>query len=375
MRMTMTHLQSQTVLLIGVVLLGAGSAVAAPPAVNISESSLSSGLKPEEIKQVATRITYWVEQIKNAEGNKAQQTTTDARDGLLFDFNRYGNTRYEYVYAGEAAKIVSEALKTGLGKNDPNLCLKEVNLAMAVANMPQAPIQDVLEVMVAHRNEAVRAIGWKGYQKAQKVMFTQGKKYSDLMLATMKKQAAAEKSPAVLGALFQALYIPPDRTGLVDEKVLSEAQKTAFAILQENWQRCCKEMLTSAEMTRTMIKAIGTLGRLQAMIATDDKGKTASLQMIVDAMRCASLVYDSDWTKDSGEGDDAMVCAVLLRYGEVELRRISQINSTGVEKALTDPKVTLRGVIVQEAVLNWIDDNLKKFGVKTPDYKMPESKT
>ncbi len=374
MRMTMTHLQLRIVLLLVAFSLGTGFAVAAPPDLNIPESSLNNGLKQEDIAQIDARITYWVNQIKNAEGKNVQQTITDARDGILFDFKRYSNARYEYVFAGEAAKIVSDALKNGLKKNDSNLCLKEVNLAMAMAGIPQPPIQDVLEVMVVHRNEAVRALGWKGYQKAQKNLFTQGKKYSNQMIETLKKQAAVEKSPAVLGAMFQAMYIMPDRSGLVDKKILADAQKAAFDILQANWQRCCTEMLTSVEMTRAMIKAIGVIGYLQPLVATDDKGKTAALQMVADAMRCASLVYDSDWTKDDGEGDAAMVCAVLLRYGEIELRKISQVNSTAVEKALTDAKVSLRGVAVQEAVLNWIIDNLKKFGVKKPDYKMPESK-
>lgn len=371
--MRMTCLQLRTLLLSGFLLLGTGLAAAAPPPLDIPKSALENGLKPEHVKQITDRINYWVDQIKNAEGEDAQQLITSARGFIYRDFGRYESTRYKYVFAGEATKIGSAVLKNGLDKNDANLWLKEINLALAMASIPQAPIQGVLEVMVVHHNEAVRALGWRGYQRTQKVLFSQGKKYSDLMLATLKKQAAAEKSSAVVGTIFQALYITPDRSGLTDEKVIADAQKTAFGIVKDNWSRCCRIMLTDAEMMRSMLKAIGTLKRLQAMAATDDKSKTESLQMIVDAMRCASLVYDSDWTKDDGEGDDALVCAVLLRLCEVELRRISQINSTRVEKNLTGAKVTLRGTAVREAVLNWIDA-LEKSGVKMPEYKMPESK-
>ena len=176
-----------SIMLAGPALAANGTAGKAPPSIVIPESALKGRLGPEHISQIEQRISYWGELMTEAKGRDAGRDIISARSGLIGDFRAYDAPIYGYAFAREAARILTPVLKDGFANDDPDFRLKEVNLAIAISQMSQVPIQEALEEMVVHRNAGVRYIGWRGYRNIRSLLLAQGSNFSQKMFETLQR--------------------------------------------------------------------------------------------------------------------------------------------------------------------------------------------
>lgn len=363
-----------SIMLTGPALAANGADEKPPPQIAIPESALKGRLGPEHISQIEQRITYWAELMAKAEGSNATRDIISSRNGIIGDFRAYDTPSYGYAFAREAARILAGVLNNGFANDDPNLRLKEVNLAIAISQISQVPIQDALDEMVVHRNAGVRYLGWLGYRNIRSRLLAQGSNFSQKMFETLQKQAAAESSPAVLGELIQMLYFPPEGIGSVSPAVLSNARNKCFNILSDNWSNWCEKLFVGeAEMAWAINTGVETLLRISTLLADDKKAQTNILQMITNTMHCSSLAYDAAFAITVGKGETSRVNAVLLLNCEMALSEISGNKLDNMKKALDKPDEPGKAAGVRLAVLDWIDA-LKANGVVKPEFKLPDEK-
>ena len=348
--------------LLGSLMIRGSVSLAQPPGLDIPDSAVARGLGPAQIAQIDKQLGYWRNRIIKATD---VDQVTKARSGIKKDYRLHMNTAYQYPFAGRAAEILTPLLKDTLRPDDKLMRLKEVNVAVALSEMPQVTIQPALETMVRHKNPAVRYRGWIGYVDTRKLILAQGSNFVPTMLATLRNSAAKETSAPVIGAILEMTDVKPS-TGTVPRAVARDAQRQAFEILRANWSRWCKRLLARepemAMMLRKGVKAMETLSR---SVAADQAGKGEVLQLLVDLIRYSAQTYDDA----GGEGAVAHANNALLRQGEAALRTISGKTDNRLAKAL-DSKETPRGAIVRTAVLDWVTD-LKDFGVVAPKVVYP----
>lgn len=361
----LTNLLVRWSVLAGVVVTVASAVTAAPPPLDIPASGV---VGPAQMTQIDERLKYYGTQIASATKDK---DILSARKGLRDDYLLTAAGDFQYTYARRAAAILTPMLESGIKSADPLKTVKEVNLALALARMPQVTVQPAMETLVAHANPAVRYQGWEGYREIRMLVLAQGQEFASRMKATYQKRAAAESSPAVIGSILQMAILPPVAGGAVPEADMREAQAFFFGTLKANWARWCQLAADGSEdMLVSAARGLQALRNYDAFFTGDKDKKNAIVQMIVDMLWCAAEAYD----QAGGKGLAADASVALLRDSEMALNAVTQKRKGVVEASLSDAKIVERGAAVKLAVLDWVAD-LKEFGVTKPAFASEQRKT
>jgi hypothetical protein len=327
---------------------------AAPP-LEIPPDVLKTALSQAYVAQIDARVKYYADRFQEVGGD---EDIVALRKKVLDDYRKYDSTEYQYVFTQTAVKYLSPLLQ------EPNQT-RQVNVAMALSQMEQVPVQPALESMIKDENPAVRYLGWQGYKRIRMSVLAQGSEGVETMYASLARAAENETEASVVKAIFQMLYLPPIRPEAVSEQSFSVARKRSLDILRKCWPKRCREVLAgSAAMADAARAGVVALLGFENLSTEDPAVQTALLQMLVDILYCSSKAYDAA----HAAGNVAEVNSDLMQDAENALNAVSKLRLSQVTTALLDPKVQPpREAAVGLAVLDWIDA-LKSKGVKKPDF-------
>ncbi len=346
--------------------LAAASAAAAPPPLDISSSGVSGGLSASQRSSIETRLKYWADQIADAND---PAKVLEAQVGIRADFNLIRESEYQDVFATLAVKVLSPLLTGRISEKDKLRQQKLVNVGLAFSNMSQVTVVPALNMMVAHKNEAVRYLGWRGYLAVRPFVLARNPMDTQKMFDTLEAAAAKETVPPTVGAIFEVCRIATDRGAVIPAETLTMARQRARAILQTNWKTWCLRVLSGdIEANRAFEKGIVTLQTL-APASADKADKLQSLQLLVDLAKHAAEAYD---TAQAG-GKVFKANSILLLKCEVAITEISQKRLNFITVALTKRGIEDRGAAVSLAILDWVVA-LKDLGVKDPKIDRPATK-
>jgi hypothetical protein len=352
------------------VVLAAGSsafAAATPPSLTVPDK----GITPQHKDQIAARIRYWLDGIREA---KDETALANARKGFASDYSLHESAEYRFAFAGVAAKECVELLKL-----DDNA--KLVTVAMMIASLPQASIQPALDAMVVHRNPAVRYFGWEGYRGAKAAIIAQSADSTDKMLKQMGDRLAVEESPLVVGQIYSAMIFGASETGGMSGDAVAKAERQFAAVLAKTWMRQCEQVLVGGvDVAAAAGRGVALLQQEGEAVAADKAALKPVLQMLADVAYAAATAYDKALTaKDNAIAD---ADAQLLKDCEAALNAVLKTTNNYLEKPLTEPKIQDRGQAVKSyvdkgsgknyGVLKWIDD-LKALGVVEPKIEAPKA--
>ncbi|HAU39038.1 MAG TPA: hypothetical protein DCX07_15165 [Phycisphaerales bacterium] len=342
---------------IGVLFAGLSLSQAAPPSLDIPPEALESGLLPMHVAKVRARVEYWAQALADA---KTPEAIVAARQGMVQDYRGLESLSFKYHYANETAKAVVKRLGTF---GDELKALRDVNLALAARQMPQVPVQAALDKMASSSNPAVRYLAWQGYGQVKMLVLAQGESFATKMLATFKERAQAEDSPLVCGEIFSTLYLPSVSTVMIEKGVLAKAQAVSVETFRAVWPGICQGALDGdAKKMDAVRKGLIALSLMGQDGGYKDSVKDADglAQMALDGLWCAGKVLD----RSKGQGEIVNDCVQTLREGERALNAATGKGKTHVEAALADTKD--RGAAVLLAVLKWVDELKKDYGVSEP---------
>jgi len=345
---------------------GLSAEAAEPPKLDIPPEALQNGLLPIHINQIQKRVRYWMGEIRT---DKDITNVPKARATLLTDYRKYNSAEFQYQYARQTAEQAIRTLSQ-LAKTRGNLrSMREINVALAVSMMPQVATQPALEKLVMHDNAGVRYLGWRGYGRTKMLILAQGPQFIKKMYSSLDKCAAKERSPAVIGAILEMVYVPSQSSVLVEAQTLRKAQSDSFAVFKNIWPRVCRRILHgNIAICETAQKGTVVLSRM-----ANDNGYRSNIkaiaQLLTDAIDCSAIAFD----KAKATGPIAQANMYLLRDAEDALNTTTKLRKTHLYKALTDPNEVERGAAVQLASLKWIED-MKDFGVKKPNFQPPATK-
>jgi hypothetical protein len=276
------------------VVLGAGvQARAAGPVLNIPPAAAASGLREPDRKLVDDYVQFWVKSLVTATD---ANTVADARKSLSVGYTRYGPgaTDFHIAYAISMAAQVRKALGAPMPPPKELAGLKEVNLAISAGRMPQPLLQPLANAMVAHRDPAVRLLGWSAYFQLRAPLLAEGGKSVADMYAVLDKSLASETDGEVLSEMMAMFRMSPaaDPNSGVPAAAYRAGQEKAYELLRKNWTRVCRQVMAgepaAAEAAMTGATAVGLL--TTGLGATADK--KASLQMMLNLAYAGGNAYD-----------------------------------------------------------------------------------
>lgn len=353
--------------------------------IDIPEADIRTGsLSLSQKHQIASAVDYWVSAIAKATDDAA---TVKARIELLNLFNKYGssttgsNFAYRYFFADEAGKKLVAMLGNGPADGS-NRQLKEINAALVMSLMTIQSIQEELgAVVVTHPNQGVRYLAWKGYRNIRpKVLENSNDR--KIMFALLKKAAAKETSPPVVGMVYRILQIPgTPPSPAVSQEALASARKRAYEIIEATWSKRMQQVLTGpSDMADAARKGVRALLRLGRTMNPNVEQRRRILQMIVDVMYCGAQRYKGLTDDKTGA---IVQYTMLLRGSEEALNAMTGQRNRFIETPLTSSRITDRGQAViyfldretlrEYGVLKWIE-TLKGEGIIPPPYKLPADK-
>ena len=350
-------------------LASASVALAAPPELNVSSPN---SLTQRDVEQVRQRLKYWADEI--VAGTDAGQVAA-AASGARNDYRQYSTRDYQYRFAEVAHEVFTPVVNGGLKQDDKLRLMKEVNLAIVLARIPQVNIMPALSGMLSHANPAVRYLGWEGYRLNRTGILAQSREYAQNMLDALVPAAGKETSAPVIGSIFATADISL-LSAAVPASTIKDAQQRMFKMIENNWLKWCQRVIAGeAEMSRACAKSIPAVKTLSGAQAGGQDSKTKALQMLGDLMHSAAGAYDFS----AGKGPIAEENTTLLRACEAALVELSGLSSNRVVAVLTDEKFEEdRGAAIGSKVYEWFDD-LKQFGVVEPRVKAsvakPEAET
>jgi len=333
----------------------AGPSATTEPPLEIPEAALKSGTGYEE--QVGARIKHWAEVIRSAKDPGVEDAVIKARNGLVADYAKYDNARYQFLFARESARQLTPLL----GVADQYKHLKQVNVAMALARMTSASIQEALDKMVSHENPAVRYLGWQGYRASRTVVMGQSLAAIARMFQTLKDRADKETSAPAMGAMFQCLRLPA-RPQQVSERDYQEAQKKAAEVLLTCWRKRCEQTWAGdAEMTEMCRAGVDAWAALADHVAADKDLLKKALQSLLDLAWCAAKPFAQTALSE--------VEMLLLQDCEGALNAIKKTQKKYIESPL-EPGTPAQRSAVGSGILKWVAD-LKEDGAAEPKFQTP----
>jgi hypothetical protein len=343
----------------------AGTALSAEPPLD----DFPAGAPPvRSVQQMKDRASYWAGAIRDA---KDANEIISARDRMAQDYKVMEAKTAGYVFAEQAATVVAPMLRKGFDKDSLRVA-KEVNLAIAISQMPQVSIQPALEEMIASGDPAVRLVGWKGYRAIRSRLLLQGLSAADRAMASAERAAKTETSPFVLEGAFRMLELEPAKPANVSQDVWDAVRKRTWNALAANWDSPWRQrvMAGEAEMAEACQQAASVAASYAATGATKQE-TTRLLQMLTDMAFCAAQAFIA--ARTDGKTGDAQ--AGLLHSCEAALNAITKAGKDFIGKALADSSVTTRPNIVlvwiepsrpgTYGVYGWVDF-LKNQGVVEP---------
>ena len=332
------------------------------PEMTFSETDIAPGLIGAHVKQITEYVGYWLGRLSSTSKSKQMVTATSR---LVAGYRFRASPDYRYSYAQKMAALSIRSL-AALGKSeDPLTSAREIQLAIALTQMPKVTIQPAVTVLVTHSNPGVRYIGWNAYRNAALVglILAQGADYTKPMYDSIERAAAAETDGNVLGQVFGALILPSAAELEVSASQLAEGQRRAAAILRKVWPaRCLQVRLGSAPVAHAFRHAVDALAAAAAE-ETDKAKLTAWLQMAVDVSYCSALAYSQ--AIEGGQRDVELANMLLLRRCEALLKALTRVADSSISKALSDRNRGLRGSGTRYAVQKRID-LLKPRGIVSP---------
>jgi len=256
---------------------------AGAPKLEISaEAMKAKTLSPQDRQKIRQALEFHANLLRRAK--VADATDIDsARKGMLDLYRRFKGTTHQYAVAELAAEILTPLLKL------PNR-LKQINVALVLSQMPQASVQPALEQMVVHPNEAVRYLGWTGYQSIWRAAVAEGRPAVEKMYAALSKRADAETSAIVVAAIWDILKWRAD-----PPPILRDANKRAMAILAPSWtKRCTAVRKGNVAMVRAGEKGLAAVaGHAKNSVGKNPAVARAAAQMIADLAWAAAKAYQS----------------------------------------------------------------------------------
>ncbi|NLW86003.1 MAG: hypothetical protein GXY38_03935 [Planctomycetes bacterium] len=356
-----------------VVVLAVSTAVtslqAQPPARVSLESDLA-GRQPtaDVVANMRERISYWLDVMAKADSDQA---VIKAREGLRDDYAYFDGRSAGYNFAEQMAALSLPLLKGGL-ENDPLRLLKETNIAMAVAQMPQVTITPALEAMVdCKTNAAVRYFAWQGFRDARTNILAQGRSPSELTYNKLQEAIADETSLPVMEVMFRMLELDSRQPEAVLGDFWQYAQTRSFEILKLTWPRWCElTRNTGGETLAVSRRALFALHRSADWIGVNPEPRKQMLQMIIDLTWAAATLHQEARSK----GTESESSAMLLRDCEEALNFIEGATprKTYIDRVLRDgksqPEAIMWGIDKDGnrlGVLAWVED-LKAAGVVKP---------
>lgn len=187
---------------------------AADPVIEIPAGSLTGALTAEDKDQIKLYVKYWAKKLVEAPNAKA---AFEARKKLVEGYVRFASAEYRYEFADVTSREVMAALPL-VAKDAAGLrTVKEIQLAAATADMPQARSLPALLAFAANLDAGVRYVGFSGMGKAdlQFNVLRQGQEATTPMYAAMASAVANEKETRVLQAVLGAanLNVAPQMQG------------------------------------------------------------------------------------------------------------------------------------------------------------------
>lgn len=356
-----------------------------PPPVDVPKARRGN-LLPQDVAQIKARLVYVVKVVGKAEPGNAD-TIIAARKALTATFEKYGDHIYRYEVARQAAEVVAPTLAL------PGL-LKQINMAMALSQMPYGTIQPALAKMVVHPNAAVRFLGWKGYRAVLDNGQLRDGPGLAMMFASLTARSEKDTSPRVLGAIWDVLAL--DRSG---QAAVDRNHVRAMAILKAPWRRRCGKVLSgdaavSEAVGEGITAAAWHTGVAQAAMqgGSDVPAEAKALrrdgaQMIIDMMYCAAKAYGQAFQDGQLDTPAAEAAERLLWESEKALTTVLQLpvysqEGKFITGVLTTPalrKILPTAIIYhvnprtkrKYGVLAWVGFlNEKGFGLETPTVEM-----
>jgi hypothetical protein len=332
-------------------------------------------------EQITQTVSTRIRAIADAE---RVQALLDARRRLIEDFEFYNGQNEGFDFARAAAQQVVPLLNGGIAPEAPLSLLKQVNLAIALAQMPHVSVQPALRAMVAHGSPAVRYHGWLGYQRSRGRLLENSLKTQD-MLQDLRTAAAGEEEPLVLGQLWRLCVFPDARPSVVPARNWTVARETAAEALLEQmprWSRRLAVELPDGEQAGVLAVEMRHLLAATASLAgdADTQLRRQWIQQVYALAWYASRLYKQAADLEPADADSALQldrlanAALLLTLScEGTLQDLSGETRSFVADVLEGDREG-RAARVRLAVINDATDPaggwlgaLERFEVSEPD--------
>ena len=278
-----------------------------PPLPEADEAKQPLG--PVAIAKVQAFVRYYADRIKAVDQLKSTEDCDKirvAREGLLKGYARHETAFFQSEFAAAAA----EQLTPLLASPDP---AKQVQVAIALAAMPQPPIQPALEAMARHPNEGVQYYAVRGYRMVGRALMTQSGNYAKLMLATLERLGAQSGSGALLGGVFRALVPWPDA-----RKDEAAAAAAMLGTMQKVWLARTRDILGGKDEIIAAYQR--TLAPLRSVEVADNK---PIIQMLADLMEAGTTAL-----LNHQDPKDQTTAALVLLVGSAESRLVELVPGT-----------------------------------------------
>ena len=311
-------------------------------------------LLPQDVQQIKTRLEAIARAIRSAKSGD-RDAVVAVHKALDETFKQHHEDMYRFEVARQAAAIITPTLDVG----DP---LMQVNVAMALSQMPYATIQPALVKMVAHpKNAGVRYLGWQGYQAARDLIQRKGKTDIDTMFKSLKARAGKETSPRVLGAMWDMMAMQGSGPGAATEKM----RIRALGIMAASWRGPCEKVFAGdVEMAEAVRH--GVVAAVEHISATKDKdARRDAVQMIVDVTYCAAKAFGKAFSDGELTGPSGRAAKTLLWECEKALNNVLGLrNLSGkrfIREVLTNPSLQNQ---LNTAIIRWVHPRTKRvYGV------------
>ncbi|MBN1943391.1 MAG: hypothetical protein JW849_08880 [Phycisphaerae bacterium] len=348
-------------------LLISAAAKAIPPAINIPEPLLEGKLLGTHRKQIDDRVAWWKKSLLAA---KTDEDIQRAGEKLLNDYQLYPNPNYQQAFAEETLKQYTDVLNGKAFSPDDSLVpLKRINAALILTQMEQPNMQPALQILVADKNEALRFLGWQGYDAMRKNLLNGSKEDLAPLIASTKTAVEKENNPILLSAVYRVMNLGK-LEGQVREPLRQAADAAFLQALQTSWPRRCKQVRIIKTTRKDLLPALRVAVRTLRSIGKDlqsagrkDAEVTRCLQMTFDMAAAAAQTYDRAWQNRNTTLLEP--CTDLLEACESAFNALAGVKNAFLKEKLNPRnEVPDRGAAVLEAVLVHWAEALKDKGVQ-----------
>jgi len=320
-----------------VLLLSTSILLADPPAVS----------DPPSDEEITSLVSYWIEQIGAA---KTPEAVTAAAQDMIDNFFFYDNPEkyadVKYEYAAEAGEQIV-AFLADMPVDDLQRT-REINAARALASLSEVSIQPALDVLVAHKNPAVRFQAWLGYIQVRDMRLAQGLSVAEGFFKVLQQRASAEDSPIVIGEICKVASLPMRLPANITNETYLGAADRLLAILHDNWQVWTKKAGgADVDWVCAATEAVNTLISLTTILKGADQRSVADKDMLQDLIDLAAVggnlyaratklqLQVEDLDKQSQQMDEAQKRDLaLLRAKAVKTEAAAVGLLTACEKAI-----------------------------------------